>query len=365
METLNIGLIGVGNIAPAYIRGCAPFDVINIAACSDLLVHRAQAFAAEHGLEANSVDDMLARDDIDIVINLTIPAAHAEVSLQIIAAGKHTYSEKPLALNRADGEKIIRAAAEAGVRMGCAPDTFLGGGGQTARKTIDDGVIGAPVAATAFFLSHGPESWHPNAGFYYLNGGGPLFDMGPYYLTALVNLMGPVARVAASARMTFPERIATSEALMGQVLPVEVNTHIAGSFEFESGAIATVITSFDIWGHHLPEIEIHGTEGSLTVPDPNRFDGEVTTVKGGTREWVDIPLSHTTNIGRGAGVADMAYAIQSGRRHRATGDLAFHVLDIMQALEESAAAGQHVEIKSTLELPLAVPAGLADGVLDA
>ena len=213
---------------PAYISGCAPFDVIEVAACADLLMERAEAFAAEHGLRANSVDDLLARDDIDIVINLTIPAAHAEVSLQIIQAGKHTYSEKPLALNRADGERVVRAAAEAGVRLGCAPDTFLGGGGQTARKVIDDGRIGAPVAATAFFLSHGPESWHPNAGFYYLRGGGPLFDMGPYYLTTLVNLMGPVARVAGAARMTFAERVATSEALMGQVLPVEVNTHIAG-----------------------------------------------------------------------------------------------------------------------------------------
>ena len=365
METLNLGIIGTGNIAPAYIRGCAPFDVIKIVACADILVERAQAFAGEHGLQANSVEDMLARDDIDIVINLTIPAAHAEVSLQILEAGKHAYSEKPLALNRADGERIVQAAAAAGLRMGCAPDTFLGGGNQTARKIIDDGAIGAPVAATAFFLSHGPESWHPNAGFYYQQGGGPLFDMGPYYLTALVNLMGPVARVAGSARMTFAERVATSEALMGQVLPVEVNTHIAGTLEFESGAIATVITSFDIWGHHLPWIEIHGTEGSMTVPDPNRFDGEATTLRGGARDWADMPLTHTTNIGRGAGVADMAYAIQSGRPHRASGDLAFHVLDIMQALEESAAQGRHIELKSALEQPLALPAGLADGELDA
>ncbi len=365
METLNIGIIGTGNIAPAYIRGCAPFDAIKIVACADILIERAEAFAAEHSLNANSVDDLLARDDIDIVINLTIPAAHAEVSLQIIAAGKHAYSEKPLALNRADGKKVVKAAAKAGLRLGCAPDTFLGGGGQTARKAIDDGMIGAPVAATAFFLSHGPESWHPNAGFYYLKGGGPLFDMGPYYLTALVNLMGPVARVAGSARMTFPERIATSEALMGQVLPVEVNTHIAGTLEFESGAIATIITSFDIWGHHLPWMEIHGTDGSLTVPDPNRFDGEVSTLKGDSREWNDFPLTHTTNIGRGAGVADMAYAIQSGRPHRASGDLAFHVLDIMQALEESSAEGRHIEIESTLDQPLALPAGLADGELDA
>ena len=365
MGTLNVGLIGTGNIAPAYISGCAPFDVINVTACADILVDRAQEFAAENGLSAYSVDDLLARDDIDIVVNLTIPAAHAAVSLQIIEAGKHAYSEKPLALNRRDGEKVIMAADAAGLRMGCAPDTFLGGGLQTAREAIDDGVIGKPIAATAFFMSHGPESWHPNAGIFFLKGAGPLFDMGPYYLTALVDLMGPAARVAASARMTFPERIATSEALMGQRLPVEVNTHIAGTLEFESGAIASVVTSFDVWGHHLPWIEIHGSEGSLSVPDPNGFDGIVRTVKGGTREWHEIPLAHSTEIGRGAGVADMAYAILSGRPHRASGALAFHVLDIMQSLEESAAHGRHIEIKSTLDQPLPVPAGLADGVLDA
>ena len=371
MQTLNVGIIGTGNIAPAYIRGCAPFDVIKLSACADILVERAQAFADQHGLSAHSVDDMLAREDIDIVINLTIPAAHAEVSLQILQAGKHAYSEKPLALNRDDGARIMAAARATGLRMGCAPDTFLGGGGQTARKAIDDGRIGRPVAATAFFLSHGPESWHPNAGFYYLAGGGPLFDMGPYYLTALINLMGPVARVAGSAAKTFPERIATSEALMGQRLPVEVNTHIAGTLEFASGAIATVITSFDTWGHHLPYIEIHGETGSMTVPDPNRFDGEVIMVDqhakrewGVPLAWEGIPLTHTANIGRGAGVADMAYAIQSGRPHRASGELAFHVLDIMQALEESAAQGRHIDIGSSPAQPLALPAGVANGELD-
>ena len=364
MAPLNVGIIGTGNIAPAYIKGCQPFDVINLVACADLDIARAEAFAAEHGLTAYTVDDLLASDDIDIIINLTIPAAHAAVSLQIIEAGKHAYAEKPLALNRADGLKIIQAAEAKGVRVGCAPDTFLGGGGQTARKAIDDGVIGKPIAATAFFVSHGPEGWHPNAGFYYLKGGGPLFDMGPYYLTTLVNLMGPVKRVSASATKTFPERIATSEALMGQVLPVEVNTHIAGTLEFENGAIATVITSFDVWASHLPRIEIHGEDGSLSVPDPNRFDGVVQAWHSDDKVWRDIQLSHTTNIGRGAGVADMAYAIQSGRPHRASGALAFHVLDIMQALEEAAAQGKHIDINSTLDIPLAVPTGLADGTLD-
>ena len=364
MRTLKVGIIGTGNIAPAYIRGCAPFDVIELTACADILPDRAEAFAAEHGLAALSVDDLLARDDIDIVINLTIPLAHAEVSLQILDAGKHAYCEKPLAVNRDDGARVVSAARAAGLRVGCAPDTFLGGGGQTARKVIDDGAIGAPVAATAFWLSRGHERWHPNAGFYYLKGGGPHFDMGPYYLTALVNLMGPVARVSSSARRTFTERIATSEALMGQRLPVEVNTHVAGTLEFESGAIASVILSFDVWGNHLPEIEIHGETGSLSVPDPNRFDGDARLLKGGASDWTDVPLTHSTNIGRGAGVADMAYAIQSGRPHRASGDLAFHVLDIMQALDESAELGRHIEIMSTLDQPAALPAGMPDGELD-
>jgi len=365
LQSLNVGIIGTGNIAPAYIRGCELFDIIRITACADVLVDRARVFAAENGLAAYSVDDLLSRDDIDIVINLTIPAAHAAISLQIIQAGKHVYSEKPLAINRADGAAVIRAAKAAGLRVGCAPDTFLGGGLQTARKAIDDDLIGRPIAATAVFMAHGPEAWHPNPGIFYLEGGGPLFDMGPYYLTALAHLMGPVARVAGSARISFPERIATSEALMGQALPVEVNTHIAATLEFESGAIATAITSFDIWGHHLPPIEIHGEKGSLSAPDPNRFDGDVRIMPAGRREWVDVPLSHTANIGRGAGVADMAYAIQSGRPHRASGDLAFHVLDIICALEESAARGRHVEIKSTLAQLTALPAGLADGELDA
>ncbi|MYD11635.1 MAG: Gfo/Idh/MocA family oxidoreductase [Chloroflexi bacterium] len=364
MQRLNVGLIGVGNIAPAYIRGCAPYDVIKIVACADILADRAAAFAAEHGIAACRVDELLARADIDIVVNLTIPAAHAEISQRIISAGKHAYSEKPLAIDRGDGEGLVQAAAAAGLRLGCAPDTFLGGGLQTARKAIDDGLIGAPVAATAFFMAHGPEAWHPNPGIFYQKGAGPLFDMGPYYLTALVNLMGPVARVAASARMTFAERVATSEALMGQRLPVEVNTHIAGTLEFASGAIASVITSFDVWGHHLPWIEVHGEDGSLSVPDPNNFDGVVRAVRGGAGDWADVPKAHSTSVGRGAGVADMAYAIQSGRPHRANGELAFHVLDIMLSLEESAAQGRRVEIGSTVEQPAALPAGLADGELD-
>ena len=364
MDTLNIGLIGTGDIAPAYIEGCAPFDIIDIVACADILPDKARAFAATYGLEALSVDDLLARPDIDIVINATVPAAHAEVSLQIIKAGKHAYSEKPLAANRAEAQSLMAATEGAGLRLGCAPDAFLGGGNQTARNALDSGAIGRPIAATAFFLARGPESWHPNPDIFYQRGGGPLLDMGPYFLTALVNLLGPVTRVSGAARMTFPERIATSEKHMGRALPVEVNTQVAGALEFADGAIATIITSFDIWGHHLPPLEIHGSEGSLSVRKPNMFDGDVQLLQAGSREWADVPLTHTINIGRGAGVADMAYAIQSGRSHRASGDLAFHVLDIMCALEESAAQGRHITIQSTVERPQPLPAGLPDGELD-
>ncbi len=364
MGALKVGIIGTGDIAPAYIKGCAPFDAIEIVACADLMPAKARAFAAEHGLTALSVNDLLARGDIAIVINATPPSAHAEVSLQILAAGKHAYSEKPLAINRAEAENLMRAADRAGLRIGCAPDALLGGGNQTARKALDDGAIGQPIAATAFFMGHGPESWHPNPDFFYQRGGGPLLDMGPYFLTALVNLLGPVARVAGSARISFPERIAGHPAHRGRKLPVEVNTHVAGTLEFANGAIASLITSFDVWAHHLPPLEVHGSEGALAVMKPNMFAGEVALLKASAREWARLPFSHTINIGRGAGVADMAYAIQSGRAHRASGELAFHVLDIMQALEESAALGRHIALGSAVERPEPLPFGLADGELD-
>lgn len=364
MRTLKVGIIGTGDIAPAYIKGCAPFAIIEIVACADLLPAKAKAFAAANGLTALSVAGLLARDDIDIVINATPPSAHAKVSLKILEAGKHAYSEKPLAIDRADARRLLDRANCAGLRIGCAPDALLGGGNQTARKAIDDGAIGQPIAATAFFMGHGPESWHPNPDFFYQPGGGPLLDMGPYFLTALAHLMGPVARVAGSARISFPERIAGHPAHRGRKLPVKVNTHIAGTLEFANGAIASLITSFDVWAHHLPPLEIHGTEGSLAVMKPNVFDGEVYLLKASSREWVKLPFSHTINIGRGAGVADMAYAIHSGRAHRASGALAFHVLDVMQALEESAALGRHIKLDSSVARPAPLPLGLADGLLD-
>lgn len=362
---VKVGIVGTGNIFGAYVKGCRAFQILEIAACADTDWDKAQAKAAEFDIpRACSVEELLAEAKIQIVVNLTVPKAHAEVSLAAIEAGKHVYSEKPLAITRSDGQKVLTAAEEKGVRVGCAPDTFLGGGLQTCRKLVDDGWIGEPVAAVAFMVQHGPESWHPNPDFFYQVGGGPLFDVGPYYLTALVNLLGPVKRVAGSARISFAERIATSEVHRGRRIPVEVPTHVAGVLDFVAGPIGSIITSFDVWAANLPRIEIYGSEGSLSVPDPNIFGGHVLLRRAEAKEWSAVPLTHSAAVGRGIGVADMAYAIAYGRPHRASGEVAYHVLDIMQAIGESSESGRHIEIGSRCARPAPLPLGLLEGELD-
>ncbi len=362
---IRVGIIGCGNIFPQYIKGCRAFNILEVVACADLLVDRAEARAKEFDIpKFSSVEALLGDPDVDVVVNLTIPNSHADVSLKGLAAGKHVYSEKPFAITREDGKAILAAAQSKGLRVGCAPDTFLGGGLQTCRKLIDDGVIGVPVAATAFMAGHGPESWHPNPDFFYKQGAGPLFDMGPYYLTALVHLLGPVRRVTASARISFPERIATSAALNGHRIPVEVPTHVAGVLDFAQGAVATLITSFDVWAHNLPRIEIYGSEGSLSVPDPNTFRGPVKVRLAGEKEWREVPLTHSDEVGRGIGVADMAHGFVYGRPHRASGELAYHVLDLMLSLFDASAEGRHILIESTCQQPAPLPVNLPVGELD-
>jgi predicted dehydrogenase len=362
---VKIGIIGTGNIFPAYVKGCRAFDILDIAACADIDRPKAEARAAEFDIpRVCAVEELLADPEIQIVVNLTIPRAHAEVSLAAIRAAKNVHSEKPLAVTRQQGGQIIAAAREKGVRVSCAPDTFLGGGNQTCRKLIDDGRIGEPVAAVAFMTCHGHESWHPNPDFYYQVGGGPMLDMGPYYLTALVNLLGPVKRVTGSTRITFPERVATSQFHHGRRIPVEVPTHVAGVLDFASGAVGTIITSFDIWAANLPRIEIYGSEGSLSVPDPNTFQGPVRVRQAGASEWSEVPLTHSDDVGRGIGVADMAYAIAYGRPHRANGDMAYHILDVMEAFEDASQSGKHVEIASRCSRPAPLPLGLPKGKLD-
>ena len=367
MKPVKIGIIGCGNISGIYFKAGKTFSILDIAACADLDLSRAQAKAEEHGVpKAYTPDELLADPDIEIVINLTIPNAHYSVCKAALEAGKHVHVEKPLSITREQGKELVELAKEKGLRLGGAPDTFLGGGIQTCRKLIDDGWIGEPMGATAFMLCHGHESWHPDPAFYYKVGGGPMFDMGPYYLTALVSLIGPIKSIMGSTRATFPERTITSAPKYGEKVTVDVPTHVAGIMNFANGAIGTITTSFDVWasGEH-PNIEIYGTEGSLIVPDPNGFGGPVKVRRSGSKEWTEMPLTHGfAENSRGIGVADMAYAVQSGRPHRSNGDLAYHVLEAMHAFHDSSDSGELYKMQSVVERPAPLPMNLPKDALD-
>ncbi len=366
MDPVKVGIIGCGDISDVYFEAGKKFEAIEIVACSDLVKSRYTGKAKEHGVpKPCTVKQLLADKTVEIVLNLTVPQAHAKIAMDALKAGKNTYCEKPLALTREEGQEILALANKNGLLVGSAPDTFMGAGIQTARKLIDDGWIGEPVSATAFMQCHGHESWHPNPVFFYQPGGGPLFDMGPYYLTALVNLLGPVRRVCGATRVTFPERTITNEEQYGEKIEVEVPTHVAGVMDFDSGAIGTMITSFDVWAATLPPIEVHGTSGSLRVPDPNGFGGAVKVQRAGAEAWSEVPHSHPyAENSRGIGVADMAYALRTGREHRASGNMAYHVLDVMHAFHDSSDKGQHVLIKSKCKRPESVPMDVREGVLD-
>ncbi|CDP52180.1 Dehydrogenase [Devosia sp. DBB001] len=359
---MGVGIIGCGNISGAYIKASRSFPVLDIRAVADLRPEVAAARAAEYGLVAEPIGALLSDPSIDLVINLTIPRAHVEVGLRALAAGKHVYSEKPLGIAFAEGKRLIDAAAAAGLRVGAAPDTFLGGAHQTARQLIDKGAIGQPIGGTAFFMCPGHESWHPDPAFYYDFGGGPMLDMGPYYITDLVNLLGPVAQVSGMTSMARRERTITSAPRKGQVMPVHVPTHVSGSLRFANGAIVQIAMSFDVAGHnHLP-LEIYGTEASLIVPDPNNFGGEVKLKRPGS-EWEDetVALPYADGNYRSLGVADMAHGILADRPHRASGALALHVLEVMEAFDKSSRTGQVVEMTTTVERPAPIAQSLVNG----
>jgi predicted dehydrogenase len=366
-RTVNVGIVGCGNISDAYFKGLQPFNLLRIAACADLDPARARAKATEYGIRAcASVPELLHDAEVEIVINLTVPKAHAAVNTAALLAGKHTYCEKPFALNSADGAAVLALAREKNLLVGSAPDTFLGGGIQTARAAIDDGLIGRPFAAMAFMLCHGHEHWHPAPQFYYQKGGGPMFDMGPYYITALVNLLGPVARVSGSTSAATAERVITSQPLSGTPIPVEIPTHFAGTIDFAAGATATVVMSFDTWSFSIPPVVIFGTAGTLQLSDPNNFNGNVRLCRAGSDDVENLPPSASNDRFRGTGVADMAYSLlRRERAHRANGEMANHVVEIMESFEQSSLSGRHVTLASRCTRPAALPAGLASNELDA
>ncbi|ASR46957.1 oxidoreductase [Paenibacillus kribbensis] len=352
MERMKAGIIGCGNISTVYLENLQNSPLIEVVAVADLLEERARAKADEFNIEnVYKVDELLRQPEIELVFNLTVPGSHALTDVAILEAGKHVYSEKPLAVSLEDGRRILDVAKAKNLRVGCAPDTFLGAGIQTARHAIQSGIIGQPVAATAFLMGRGPEWWHENPEFFYAAGGGPMFDMGPYYLTSLIHLLGPIRRISGSVGIQIPERYIHSGPKSGTPLQVETPTHLAGTLDFDNGAIVTLITSFDIQGaSELPRIEIYGTKGTLNLPDPNFFNGDVKLRRPG-EENVEVlkPLFECEKNERGIGAGEMVRAIRSEKNHHANAELAYHVLEAMHAFQRSSLEGKHIMLESTFE----------------
>ena len=373
--TFRVGLIGCGRISDIYLENCARFEAIDVVACASLDLSESKAKAAQHGIpKACSPDDIFDDPDIDCVLNLTIPAAHAEIGMKALEAGKHVYAEKPFAAELADGERLLSLAWQKSLSIGNAPDTFLGGRWQTARKLMDQGVIGKPTGVAAFVGTHGVERHHPNPDFYYQIGGGPLLDLGPYYLTAMVFLLGPLKRVAGMARRTFDRRMIENGPRHGEWMEVEVDTHVQSMLEFSSGAIGSMTMSFDIWDSEMPRFEIYGEDGTICIPDPdpvhgaNIFQGPVWYRTRKTSRWSHQPRptgreqwqvaenthGHNENA-RGLGLLDLAYAVQEGRKPRASGEMAHHVLDAMLCVLRSNETGRFETVESHCERPEPLP----------
>jgi predicted dehydrogenase len=371
-----IGIIGCGNISDAYFKGAARSPFVKVKGCADLNPDAAKAKAALYGATAMTVPQLLADPDISLVVNLTVPLAHATVSKQIVDAGKHAYSEKPLAATFADAASLMARARANGVRVGCAPDTFMGASHQACRRALDAGVIGHAVGGAAVIMSHGAESWHPNPEFFYKRGGGPVLDMGPYYVTQLVNLLGPVRRVAGLATIGSSTRTITSEPLAGTKILVDVPTTVNGVLEFASGANVAMSASWDVWKHNrTTPIEIYGTEGTLLGIDPNFF-GNTPRVCGPDGNLRDIDIAAhpfgTPNRElrngtmqadyRMVGLVDMVLAIRQQRAHRANGEMALHVTEVLEALATSSAAGRFIDLTTSCTRPEPVPLGADESV---
>lgn len=352
-KALNVGVVGCGDISSIYMERGRSFGVLLLKSCADLVTDRAKAQAKRFDIErVLTTKELLADPDIDVVLNITPPAAHFEVGLAALDKGKHLYNEKPLALNRGQGRKLLETAKAKNLRIGCAPDTFMGAGVQTAIRLIDEGALGEVTSALAFMACHGHEHWHPSPEFFYQPGGGPLFDMGPYYLTALCAALGPVKRVSGSTKTSATERVVDQGEYKGRRIEVKTPTHVTALLEFECAAAATLVMSFDVWAHDLPFLEIHGTKASLSMPDPNTFGGPLRLFDRSVNEWMEVPieLPYAENS-RSVGLADMARAILANHPHRASGGMAYHVLDVMEAVYDSARVGRFMDIESSMDRP--------------
>lgn len=366
MSAVGVGIIGVGVISDTYLSNLSSFPDVEVLIVGDLLLDRAEAQAEKYGVPAfGSAEDVLAHPGVDLVVNLTIPAVHVEVSRAAIAAGKHVWTEKPLGLDREGAALLLREAEEAGLRVGSAPDTLLGPGFQAARRAIEDGLIGRPLFALTTFQTQGPDLWHPSPAFLFADGAGPLLDMGPYYFSALVSLLGPVDRVAAVGTKAREERQIHTGPNAGTTFVVEVPSTIQIITAFEQGAQAQSLLSFDSALERHGVVEIHGAEGTIVIPDPNQFTGRIAYVKplgvirdgmSFEQEWIEI-AHEDVQVGRGLGALDMVRAIAEGRPHVASGELGFHVLDILLSAQESAATGATVVVESTVAPVPLLPEG--------
>lgn len=374
-KNLGVGVIGCGNISAAYFRLAPLFRGIEMRACADISMDAAKARAEEFGLRAETVDELLADPAVDIVVNLTIPAVHYEISRAALEAGKHVYSEKPFVLSVEEGLELKRIAEAKGLRVGSAPDTWLGGAHQQIRALIDSGKLGKITSGTCFVMSFGMEHWHPNPDFFFLPGAGPVLDVGPYYVADLIQLIGPVKRVAALTSIPKPERTISSKPRAGEKIPVKTPTTIHGILEFESGAVVTMNASWDVWKHGHAPIELYGEAGTVFVPDPNFFGGEVRITKNQDEvkklpKW-DHPFGvpnqrHSEGMManyRTAGLADMAQAIQEGRPHRCSLESALHAVEVMTGLLKSGETGQFVAMRTTCERPAALSPKEAQAML--
>ncbi|MGB6579982.1 MAG: Gfo/Idh/MocA family oxidoreductase [Streptosporangiaceae bacterium] len=348
---VGVAVVGCGTISREYLRNLTSFPDLRVLFCADLDLRRAKKQAAAYGVpQGGTVAQALRRPDVELVVNLTIPAAHAEVTAAALAAGKSVWTEKPLALDTATGQRLLAAAEQAGLRLGCAPDTVLGAGLQTARRLMDAGAIGVPQTALALMQSPGPERWHPDPEFLFQPGAGPLFDIGPYYLSWLATIFGPAERVAAAGRRSCDTRVIGRGPRAGTKFRVEVPTHISALIEYAQGPAATLVLSFESPLPRPSFVEITGTEATLALPDPNRFDGEIRLRATGADDWQVLPVSGAAD-GRGLGVLDMARALRGGGRPRASGEMGLHVVETMEAIARSAADHSFEPVRSAFDLP--------------